>query len=84
MRNVLKSGATERVRTVDLYLGKVPLYQLSYSRIPYSAPSRAAYFTARLQARAIASRSSLFAHDGPGSPQIIEHRPQRQHDGDQQ
>ena len=29
-----KNGATERVRTVDLYLGKVPLYQLSYSRIP--------------------------------------------------
>ncbi len=33
MRNVLINGATERVRTVDLYLGKVPLYQLSYSRI---------------------------------------------------
>ncbi len=33
MPNVLKVGATERVRTVDLYLGKVPLYQLSYSRI---------------------------------------------------
>ncbi len=32
MRNVLINGATERVRTVDLYLGKVPLYQLSYSR----------------------------------------------------
>ena len=25
-------GAGERVRTVDLYLGKVPLYQLSYTR----------------------------------------------------
>ena len=25
-------GASERVRTVDLYLGKVPLYQLSYTR----------------------------------------------------
>ena len=32
IRNPLKNGATERVRTVDLYLGKVPLYQLSYSR----------------------------------------------------
>ena len=28
-----KSGAGKRVRTVDLYLGKVSLYQLSYSRI---------------------------------------------------
>ncbi len=24
MRNVLRDGATERVRTVDLYLGKTP------------------------------------------------------------
>ena len=28
-----KSGAGERVRTVDLNLGKVALYQLSYARI---------------------------------------------------
>ena len=28
-----KPGAGKRVRTVDLYLGKVSLYQLSYSRI---------------------------------------------------
>ena len=28
-----KTGAGNRVRTGDLYLGKVPLYQLSYSRI---------------------------------------------------
>ena len=27
-----KPGAGKRVRTVDLYLGKVSLYQLSYSR----------------------------------------------------
>lgn len=26
------TGAGERARTVDLYLGKVPLYQLSYTR----------------------------------------------------
>ncbi len=57
MRKVLKSGATERVRTVDLYLGKVPLYQLSYSRIPYSAPTGGAYFTARPRTRAIGVRS---------------------------
>ena len=27
-----RNGAGNRVRTGDLYLGKVPLYQLSYSR----------------------------------------------------
>jgi hypothetical protein len=27
------SGAGERARTVDLNLGKVPLYQLSYTRL---------------------------------------------------
>ena len=32
-----KLGAGKRVRTVDLYLGKVSLYQLSYSRISESA-----------------------------------------------
>ncbi len=35
-------GAGNRVRTGDLYLGKVPLYQLSYSRViplELSAPS---------------------------------------------
>lgn len=28
----LENGAGNRVRTGDLYLGKVPLYQLSYPR----------------------------------------------------
>ncbi len=32
VRKVLKIGAGERVRTVDLNLGKVALYQLSYAR----------------------------------------------------
>jgi hypothetical protein len=31
-RNFLISGAGNEARTRDLYLGKVPLYQLSYSR----------------------------------------------------
>ena len=30
---LLKSGAGEESRTLDLYLGKVSLYQLSYSRV---------------------------------------------------
>jgi hypothetical protein len=29
----LKFGAGKEVRTLDLYLGKVSLYQLSYSRV---------------------------------------------------
>ena len=28
-----KNGASEEVRTLDIYLGKVVLYQLSYARI---------------------------------------------------
>lgn len=32
MPSLFEFGAGERVRTVDLYLGKVPLYQLSYTR----------------------------------------------------
>jgi hypothetical protein len=28
----LKSGAGERIRTVNIHLGKVVLYQLSYAR----------------------------------------------------
>jgi hypothetical protein len=32
------SGAGNRVRTGDLNLGKVALYQLSYSRIPHDYP----------------------------------------------
>jgi hypothetical protein len=28
------SGAGEEIRTLDIHLGKVALYQLSYSRIP--------------------------------------------------
>ena len=31
----LKSGAGEESRTLDLNLGKVALYQLSYSRMEY-------------------------------------------------
>jgi hypothetical protein len=35
----LKSGAGEESRTLDLNLGKVALYQLSYSRKTFSASS---------------------------------------------
>ena len=28
-----KNGASEEVRTLDIYLGKVVLYQLSYARL---------------------------------------------------
>ena len=33
IKQVLKNGAGDEVRTRDIYLGKVMLYQLSYSRI---------------------------------------------------
>ena len=29
----LKNGASEEVRTLDIHLGKVVLYQLSYARL---------------------------------------------------
>ena len=29
----VKNGASEEVRTLDIYLGKVGLYQLSYARL---------------------------------------------------
>ena len=35
---ILNSGAGEESRTLDLNLGKVALYQLSYSRINKEAP----------------------------------------------
>ena len=41
-----KPGAGKRVRTVDLYLGKVSLYQLSYSRISTEAQHCTTLFAA--------------------------------------
>lgn len=38
----LKSGAGERIRTVNIHLGKVVLYQLSYAR-EWTKSSRAAH-----------------------------------------
>jgi hypothetical protein len=35
-----KYGAGKEVRTLDLYLGKVSLYQLSYSRIDHRGDQR--------------------------------------------
>ena len=32
MLRIKKNGASEEVRTLDIYLGKVVLYQLSYAR----------------------------------------------------
>jgi hypothetical protein len=39
-RLLRKTGAGEESRTLDLNLGKVALYQLSYSRICFSARRR--------------------------------------------
>ena len=32
-RGVLEIGASEEIRTLDIYIGKVMLYQLSYARV---------------------------------------------------
>ena len=40
-----KIGAGEQVRTVDIYLGKVMLYQLSYARILAPRPGFEPGFT---------------------------------------
>ena len=46
-RCFLQIGAGNQVRTGDLYLGKVPLYQLSYSRRSYLLSNYALPSTSR-------------------------------------
>ena len=65
-----KLGAGKRVRTVDLYLGKVSLYQLSYSRISESIrlfrteSNYSQKISLTFQVRQI-SRSTGFKQPGP-------------------
>ena len=40
IRLLTKTGAENRVRTDDIYLGKVMLYQLSYFRLTLCRPTR--------------------------------------------
>src|SRR5256885_11618679 len=48
-RSTSKTGAGKRVRTVDLNLGKVALYQLSYSRLNHQFWQRSEEHTSELQ-----------------------------------
>jgi hypothetical protein len=48
-----KSGAGEESRTLDLNLGKVALYQLSYSRINLPVLPTATYFAASNKKEAV-------------------------------
>ena len=80
----IELGAGKEVRTPDLYLGKVSLYQLSYSRItgqqfskllspaPYLMPILK--FTA-LVSYAIKALVRLTEQLGQRFLQVIEHRP---------
>jgi hypothetical protein len=64
-RNV-RNGAGDRIRTGDINLGKVALYQLSYSRAregERSLLSRAARRTVKLHARPVVARTGT--PDGP-------------------
>ncbi len=64
-RKSLKSGAGNQVRTGDLNLGKVALYQLSYSR------KRAEILASNRQ---LSSQISDVADDErPGCPQVNDH-----------
>jgi hypothetical protein len=67
-------GAGEESRTLDLNLGKVALYQLSYSR--KTGPNSIHTFSAVQQLFA------KFAYFGPGFAKVIDHRPDRQERGD--
>ena len=64
----VECGAGNEIRTRDLNLGKVALYQLSYSRLPSSVAS-------------LELRSSAFVISRIGRtqhrPEVIPHRPKR-------
>ena len=69
-----QSGAGDESRTRDLNLGKVALYQLSYSR---GQPENIAIRSKRVKQRARPA-SLLAAQIRPGAPQVVHHRPYRE------
>ena len=71
-----KSGAGNEVRTRDLNLGKVALYQLSYSRVLLIVIGGRLASTHRL-----VSLDGLFLQRREKRPEIQNHRPQRQDHG---
>jgi hypothetical protein len=78
-RMLEKTGAGNETRTRDLNLGKVALYQLSYSRINFEeARSVGAPRNKSSQLRPILGLAPG-RQDRPGCAQVTGHRPQRQH-----
>ena len=71
-----ENGAGNEVRTRDLNLGKVALYQLSYSRISSILVLR--QFSSTFGCRC------LFFEGGQESPKIQHHRPKRQDHGERE
>ena len=70
-----ETGAAEESRTLDLYLGKVSLYQLSYCRVKQSAHYRP---RARDVNSVLLFFSTTAGNLGPGHAHVISHRPQSQ------
>ncbi len=58
------SGAAEESRTLDLNLGKVALYQLSYCRVTYGSPTWARTRDLRINSPAL-YRLSYRGTEGP-------------------
>ena len=90
--SLLESGAGNESRTRDLNLGKVALYQLSYSRMLGRSGIIASVERVSNQARRtapcrvaprrsgpIAAALQGLAQVRPGAPQVVEHRPDGQH-----
>ena len=69
-----KSGAGEESRTLDLYLGKVSLYQLSYSRVKRVRIIKTW--------RKLSTLSVFFDQMRPRHAHVIAHRPERQYSCD--
>ncbi len=70
------SGAGKEARTPDLNLGKVALYQLSYSRV------RRRHFKPRLKTvKPTLSAPPDPCQAWPGGAQVDHHRPQRESGG---
>ena len=60
-----KNGAGEEVRTLDIYLGKVMLYQLSYARIYFTYTVEKVYTMKLVQVvrRTTGKRGSVFVNN---------------------
>lgn len=80
-----EAGAGNEARTRDLNLGKVALYQLSYSRLEQTRNCRAVPYGVKdggLQEGGPSLQLRAAPQFGPGQAQVQKHRPQREQRGD--